>query len=106
MQEMARIAYQNGVTIAFGTDTGVSKHGENAKEFEYMMVAGMSAQEAIASATVVAAKHIGMDDKIGSLEEGKFADLIGVNGNPLTDIQELMDVDFVMKGGIIHKDEP
>ena len=106
MQEMARIAYQNGVTIAFGTDTGVSKHGDNAKEFEYMMVAGMSAQEAIASATTIAAKHIGMDTQIGSLEKDKFADLIGVNGNPLTDIQELMDVDFVMKGGVIYKDEP
>lgn len=105
MQEMARIAYTNGVTIAFGTDTGVSKHGENAKEFEYMMAAGMSAQEAIQSATTVAAKHIGLEDVIGTLEEGKFADLIGVDGDPLDDIEELMDVDFVMKGGVIYKDK-
>ncbi len=105
MQEMARIAYTNGVTIAFGTDTGVSKHGENAKEFEYMMAAGMSAQEAIQSATTVAAKHIGLENVIGTLEEGKFADLIGVDGDPLDDIEELMDVDFVMKGGIVYKDE-
>jgi imidazolonepropionase-like amidohydrolase len=105
MQDMARMAYENGVTIAFGTDTGVSKHGENAKEFEYMIVAGMSEMEAIQSATTVAAKHIGMDNKIGTLEEGKFADLIGVAGNPLDDIEELMDVDFVMKGGVVYKDK-
>ena len=69
------------------------------------MQAGMSAQEAIASATTVAAKHIGLEDVIGSLEEGKYADLIGVDGSPLEDIEELMDVDFVMKGGVIYKNE-
>lgn len=105
MQDMARIAYENGVTIAFGTDTGVSKHGDNAKEFEYMMAAGMSEMEAIQSATTVAAKHIGLADVIGTLEEGKFADLIGVDGNPLNNIEELMDVDFVMKGGVVYKNE-
>lgn len=105
MQDMARIAYENGVNIAFGTDTGVSKHGENAKEFKYLIEAGMSEQEAIASATTVAAKHIGLDDVIGSLEEGKYADLIGVDGSPLLDIEELLDVDFVMKGGVIYKNE-
>jgi imidazolonepropionase-like amidohydrolase len=105
MQDMARIAYENGVTIAFGTDTGVSKHGDNAKEFIYMMAAGMSEQEAIASATVTASKHIGMGDKIGTLEAGKYADLIAVDGNPLNDIEELLDVDFVMKGGVVYKDK-
>jgi imidazolonepropionase-like amidohydrolase len=105
MQDMASIAYRNGVKIAFGTDTGVSKHGENAKEFQYMLDAGMSAQEAIASATVIAADHIGMGDKIGTLEAGKQADLIAVHGNPLNDIEELMDVDFVMKGGVVYKDK-
>ena len=103
MQDMARLAYENGVTIAFGTDTGVSKHGQNAEEFIYMMEAGMNEMEAIQSATTVAAKHIGLDDVIGTLEAGKYADLIGVSGNPLRDITELQDVDFVMKGGIVYK---
>ncbi len=105
MQEMAKVAYENGVTIAFGTDTGVSKHGGNAKEFEYLVAAGMSEMEAIRSATVTAAKHIQLDHVIGTLEAGKFADLIGVDGDPLKDISELMDVDFVMKGGVIYKGE-
>lgn len=103
MQDMARIAYENGVNIAFGTDTGVSEHGKNAEEFTYMVAAGMSEMEAIESATTVAAKHIGLDDVIGTLEKGKFADLIGVDGNPLESIEELRDVDFVMKGGQVYK---
>lgn len=105
MQNMAKIAYENGVNIAFGTDTGVSKHGDNAQEFKYLVAAGMSEQEAIASATTVAAEHIELGDVIGSLEEGKYADLIGVDGSPLDDIEELLDVDFVMKGGVIYKNE-
>lgn len=103
MQDMATLAYENGVTIAFGTDSGVSKHGDNAREFEYLMIAGMSAMEAIESATVTAARHIQMDDKIGTLEAGKYADIIAVDGDPLADISELMDVDFVMKGGVVYK---
>jgi len=103
MQEMAKLAYDHGVTIAFGTDTGVSKHGDNAEEFIYMTRAGMSEMEAIQSATTVAAKHIGLEDVIGTLEKGKFADLIGVDGNPLDEITELQDVDFVMKGGVVYK---
>jgi imidazolonepropionase-like amidohydrolase len=105
MQDMARLAYENGVTIAFGTDSGVSKHGDNAKEFQYLVIAGMSPMEAITSATVTAAKHIEMFDKIGSLEAGKYADMIAVDGDPLTDVAELMDVDFVMKGGVVYKNE-
>lgn len=103
MQAMATLAYRNGVTIAFGTDSGVSAHGHNAKEFQYMVAAGMSPMEAIASATTVAAKHIEMDDKIGSLEVGKYADLIAVDEDPLEDVAALMDVDFVMKGGAVYK---
>ncbi|WP_409432198.1 amidohydrolase family protein [Litorimonas sp. RW-G-Af-16] len=103
MEDMLRLAHKEGVTIAFGTDTGVSKHGENAKEFEYMISAGMSEMEAITSATVIAAKHIEMGDKIGTLEAGKHADIIAVDGNPLDDISELLDVDFVMKGGVVYK---
>ena len=103
MQEMLSIAYENGVTIAFGTDTGVSKHGDNAQEFIYMVKAGMSEMEAIRAATVTASKHIEMDGMIGTLEAGKQADLIAVDGNPLKDIKELLDVDFVMKGGVVYK---
>jgi imidazolonepropionase-like amidohydrolase len=102
---MARLAYENGVTIAFGTDSGVSKHGENAREFQYLVVAGMSPMEAITSATVTAAQHIEMFDRIGSLEAGKYADIIAVDGDPLADVAELMDVDFVMKGGVVYKNE-
>ena len=105
MQNMASIAYRNGVTIAFGTDSGVSAHGDNAKEFQYMVAAGMSPMEAIASATVVAAKHIEMDDKIGSIETGKYADIIAVDEDPLDDVAALMDVDFVMKGGKVYKND-
>jgi len=105
MQDMLRIAWENGVSVAFGTDSGVSPHGENAREFEYMLAAGMTEMEAIHSATVVAAKHIGMGDQIGSLERGKFADIIAVNESPLDDIFELLDVDFVMKGGVVYKQD-
>ncbi len=104
MQDMLRIAWENGVTIAFGTDSGVSAHGDNAREFQYMVKAGMSEMDAIKAATVVASKHIGMNDQIGTLEAGKHADLIAVDGNPLDDISELLDVDFVMKGGVVYKD--
>ncbi|MEP3892100.1 MAG: amidohydrolase family protein [Hellea sp.] len=103
MLDMLALAHEKGVTIAFGTDTGVSKHGENAKEFEYMVQAGMTEAEAIRAATVTASEHIQMSDKIGTLEKGKQADLIGVDGNPLDDISELLDVDFVMKGGKVYK---
>ncbi|MEP1231117.1 MAG: amidohydrolase family protein [Litorimonas sp.] len=103
MQNMAKIAYENGVNIAFGTDSGVSNHGNNAQEFQYYITAGMSEMEAIQTATVNAAKHIEMDDKIGTLEPGKFADIIAVDGNPLENIDELLDVDFVMKGGVVYK---
>lgn len=104
MQDMLSIAWKAGVNVAFGTDTGVSQHGKNAQEFIYMIKAGMSEQDAIKAATIVAAEHIGLSDKIGTLEAGKFADLIAVDGDPLDNIEELMDVDFVMKGGVVYKD--
>lgn len=103
MQDMLRIAWENGVNVAFGTDTGVSRHGDNAQEFQYMLKAGMSEAEAINAATMVAAEHIGMGDQMGSLESGKEADIIAVGGSPLNDISELLDVDFVMKGGVVYK---
>ncbi len=103
MLDMLRRAHEGGVTIAFGTDTGVSPHGDNARELELMVEAGMSPQEVLVAATLTAAKHVQMDEDIGSLEAGKFADLIAVGGSPLDNISELRDVDFVMKGGHVFK---
>ena len=101
--DMARRAHAAGVDIAFGTDTGVSRHGDNAKEFALLVEAGMEPAEAIRAATVVAAAHLGQDARIGSIEPGKRADLIAVDGDPLTDVRELEDVDFVMKEGVVYK---
>ncbi|HYN06519.1 MAG TPA: amidohydrolase family protein [Vicinamibacterales bacterium] len=103
IQNMFKQAYAAGVKIAFGTDSGVSNHGENAREFVYMVEAGMPAAEAILSATRNAADLIGASDQIGSLQPGRFADVIAVAGNPLTDISELRKVTFVMKGGKVVK---
>jgi len=105
MLEMLRTAREGGVRVAFGTDSGVSKHGNNAREFELMVEAGYSPEEAIESATVIASEHIRMDDVIGTLEAGKHADLIALDGDPLADVSELLDVDFVMKDGVVHKSE-
>ena len=96
-------AYQAGVKIAYGTDTGVSAHGNNATEFKHMVEAGMPPMKAIQSATVEAAKLLGEYEQLGSLAEGKVADLIAVNGNPVEDITILEEVDFVMKSGRIYK---
>ena len=103
IQDMFKQAYAAGVKIAFGTDSGVSNHGENAREFGYMVEAGMPAAEAILAATRNAADLIGAADRIGSLQAGRFADVIAVAGNPLTDISELRRVTFVMKGGKVVK---
>lgn len=97
-------AYPAGVQIAFGTDAGVSKHGRNADEFELMVKHGMPASAAIVAATTGAAKLLGVDREVGSLEPGKAADLIAVSGNPLSDVTVLKSVGFVMKSGTILKD--
>ena len=97
-------SYQAGVKIAYGTDSGVSKHGTNAQEAVLMVKAGMPEMDVIKSATVNAADLLGMTADIGSIEAGKYADIIAVSGSPLEDISELLDVDFVMKGGKIYKD--
>lgn len=96
-------AYKRGVKIAFGTDAGVFPHGENGKEFIYMVEAGMPAMEAIKAATVVPAGILGMSDKIGTLEAGKLADLIAVDDNPLKNIGVMTSVSFVMKDGVVYK---
>lgn len=99
-----RKAYPAGVKIAFGTDAGVSKHGKNADEFEAMVKYGMPPAAAIAAATVNAAELLGLSNDVGSLEAGKYADLIAVSGDPLTDVTVLKRVGFVMKGGAVVKD--
>ncbi|MEO0580463.1 MAG: amidohydrolase family protein, partial [Pseudomonadota bacterium] len=96
-------AYRAGVPIAFGTDSGVSPHGMNAREFELMVAAGMPAMEAIQSATSVAAVVLGAESDIGTLAAGRYADVIAVNEDPLSDIRALQDVDFVMKNGRVVK---
>ena len=96
-------AHQAGVKIAFGTDSGVSYHGENAKEFLYMVQGGMAPMAAIQSATKVAAELLGIEDALGTIEVGKTADIIAVKGNPIKDISALRDVVFVMKNGVVYK---
>ncbi len=96
-------AYKEGVKIAFGTDAGVFAHGKNYKEFEYMVEAGMPAMEAIKSATMNAADLLGISDRTGSIEKGKFADIIAVNGDPIKDIKVLSAMTFVMKEGLVYK---
>ncbi len=96
-------AYKKGVNIAFGTDAGVFKHGENAKEFGYMVEVGMPPMEAIQSATLVAAKLLKVDDLYGSILKGKKADIIAVENNPIEDISTLTNVTFVMKHGDVVK---
>ncbi|HIG61667.1 MAG TPA: amidohydrolase family protein [Gammaproteobacteria bacterium] len=96
-------AYKAGVKIAFGTDTGVSPHGDNWKEFVYMVEAGMPEMEAIQAATIIAADLVDSTAVLGSLEPGKLADIIAVWGNPLEDISRMGEVGFVMKDGKIVK---
>lgn len=98
-------AYKDGVKIAFGTDSGVSAHGDNAQEFGLMVDAGMSPMDAILSATVNAADLLGESETLGSIEAGKYADIIAVKGNPLDNVRLLESVDFVMKGGQVYKSQ-
>jgi imidazolonepropionase-like amidohydrolase len=96
-------AYKAGVKVAYGTDSGVSRHGTNAREAVLMVEAGMSEMAVIKSATVSSADLIDMSDSIGTIEAGKYADIIAVDDSPLQNIEELLDVDFVMKGGKVYK---
>ena len=96
-------AYKKGVKIAFGTDASVFPHGNNAKEFSYMVFGGMSPIEAIQAATTTNAFLLGIDNEVGQIKEGFFADIIAVNENPLVKITTLENVIFVMKDGVIYK---
>ncbi|MDH3748580.1 MAG: amidohydrolase family protein [Gammaproteobacteria bacterium] len=97
-------AHEAGVNVAYGTDSGVSAHGTNAEEAVLMVKAGMSEIDVIIAATINAADLIDMSDSIGTIETGKFADIIAVDRSPLENIEELLDVDFVMKNGKVYKD--
>jgi imidazolonepropionase-like amidohydrolase len=96
-------AYRAGVPIAFGTDAGVYPHGQNAHEFELMVQAGMPAAFALEAATTHAAKLLRMDKDVGTVEPGKYADIVAVPGDPLADISLMKQVSFVMKGGQVYK---
>ena len=95
-------AYKRGVKIAFGTDAGVFPHGLNGKEFGYMVEVGMPEMEALKTATMNAATVLGMEDSIGSIKAGKYADIIAVDKNPLSDISAMEKVSFVMKNGVVY----
>ena len=96
-------AHKAGVKIAFGTDSGVSAHGDNAQEFSLMVEAGMKPADALLSATVNSADLLGISDILGTLEQGKLADIVAVQGDPLDDISLMESVSFVMKDGVVYK---
>jgi imidazolonepropionase-like amidohydrolase len=98
-----RKAVAAGVRIAYGTDSGVYPHGLNARQLPYMVRYGMTPMQAIQSATLAAAQLMGWEDRVGSLSPGKFADVIAVEGDALTDLRRFEKVSFVMKGGVVHK---
>ena len=104
-RENFRRAFQAGAKIAFGTDSGVYPHGDNAKQFAKMVEWGMKPWDAIQAATVNAADLTGWGDKVGVIEKGHYADLIAVSGDPLANVRELESVKFVMKGGVVARND-
>jgi len=104
LQKTFAMAYKKGVNIAFGTDAGVFPHGDNAKEFGYMVEAGMPAMKAIQSATIESAKVLKAEDKLGQIAPGFKADIIAVNEDPIKNIDTLNEVIFVMKSGQVVKE--
>ena len=102
-RENFRKAFQAGAKMAFGTDAGVYPHGTNARQFAKMVEWGMQPMDAIRAATANAAELLGWADKVGEISKGHFADLIAVDGNPLSDVKTLENVQFVMKGGMVVK---
>ncbi len=103
LQEMFSKAYKRGVKIAFGTDAGVFLHGVNGREFELMVEGGMPPMEAIQAATIEASRLLEMENELGSVEKGKLADIIAVEGDPLENISAMRSVVFVMKDGKTFK---
>ena len=103
-RENFKKAVQAGAKMAFGTDAGVYPHGDNARQFFYMVKFGMTPAQAIRTATTNAADLIGRSKDVGSVEAGKYADIIAVSADPLQDVRALENVGFVMKGGVVYKD--
>ena len=103
IQSTFAMAYKAGVKIAFGTDSGVSAHGDNWQEFILMTDAGMSNKDALKSATIETAKLLRVEDKLGQIKPGMLADIIAVQNNPIEDISTVKNVSFVMKDGVIYK---
>lgn len=99
------LAVDMGAKVVFATDSGVYPHGDNGKQFARAVRFGMTPSQALMSATSLTAELLGWEDKVGAIEPGLFADIIAVHGDPLADISELEDVDFVMKGGVIYKNK-
>ena len=97
------MAYKKGVKIAFGTDAGVFKHGNNGKEFGFMVAAGMPVIETIQSATITNAMLLKMENELGQIQKGFLADIIAVNEDPTRNIATMENVVFVMKDGIVYK---
>lgn len=104
-RESIQLAVREGVKIGFGTDAGVFPHGENGGEFRLLVDAGLSPADAILAATREAAIVLHRTDELGSVEAGKVADLVAVRGDPLTDINLLRNIDFVMKDGVVYKQD-
>ncbi len=96
-------AYKKGVKIAFGTDAGVYPHGNNGKEFAFMVEAGMPAMETIQSATITNAMLLKMENELGQIKKGFFADIIAVDEDPTKNISTMENVVFVMKNGVVYK---
>ncbi|CAL1691642.1 putative protein [Brevundimonas subvibrioides] len=105
MVDMAQRAHDGGVMIAFGTDSGVSAHGDNAQEFALLVRAGLTPLEAIQAATNVAAAHLQISGEAGRIAVGMPADIVAVEGDPLTDVTTLERMAFVMKGGVVYREE-
>jgi imidazolonepropionase-like amidohydrolase len=103
-ENMAK-AFRSGVKVALGSDAGVYPHGENGGEFESMVKLGLSPEIALEAGTLNAATLLGWDDRLGSIEAGKLADMVAVSGDPVANIQLMKHVQFVMKAGVVYKDE-
>ena len=104
-RESFALAVKMGANVVFATDAGVYPHGDNGKQFARAVRFGMTPSQAIQSATSMTADLLGWENRVGHIAPGLFADIIAVNGNPLDDISELEDVDFVMKGGVVYKNQ-
>jgi imidazolonepropionase-like amidohydrolase len=98
-----KTAYTAGAKMAFGSDAGVYPHGDNGKQFFYMVKYGMTPMAAVQAATINGAELLGWKDKVGSIKAGKFADIIAVQADPMADVSALAKVSFVMKGGAVVK---